>query len=214
MARSVDRSWLKEITVVTIVRDFLPRDTDELYEVCLRTGDEGKDATGLMTYPRLLGDIFVGPYLRFAPELALTADDGQRAAGYALAVLDTEQFEQTLDDAWWPALREVYPAPGPGPHLGEDELLAMVHDSALTRHPTLPGFPSHLHIDLLEHLRGEGLGERMMLELFARLRAADSPGVHLGVAASNVGAQRFYARLGFVELQRTDDEVFMGLAWV
>lgn len=199
--------------MVTIVRDFVPRDTDELYDVCLRTGDAGKDATGMMVHPRLLGDIFVGPYLRFAPELALTADDGVRAAGYALAVLDTQRFEETLDASWWPALREIYPAPGPGPLSGEDELLAMVHDPSLTRHPALPGFPSHLHIDLMEHLRGEGLGERMMLELFGRLREAGSPGVHLGVAASNLGAQRFYARLGFIELQRGDDEIFMGLAW-
>ena len=198
---------------MTIVRDFLPSDTDDLYDVCLRTGGEGRDATGLMTHPRLLGDIFVGPYLRFAPELALTADDGVRAAGYALAVLDTDRFEATLDEEWWPALRERYPLPGPGPRSGEDELLALVHDSSLSRHPTLAGFPSHVHIDLLEHLRGEGLGERMMLELFGRLRDAGSPGVHLGVAAANTGAQRFYARLGFVELQRTDDEVYLGLPW-
>jgi GNAT superfamily N-acetyltransferase len=166
-----------------------------------------------MTRPRLLGDIFVGPYLRFAPELALTADDGTRAAGYALAVLDTAQFEATLDEEWWPALRELYPRPGPGPHSGEDELLAMVHDPALSRHPSFVAFPSHVHIDLLEHLRGEGLGERMMLELFRRLREAGSPGVHLGVAAANTGAQRFYARLGFAELLRRGDEVYLGLAW-
>ncbi len=198
---------------MTIVRDYLPSDTDELYDVCLRTGDEGRDATALMTRPRLLGDVFVGPYLRFAPELALTADDGTRAAGYALAVLDTARFEATLEEEWWPALRDLYPPPGPSPLTGEDELLALVHDPTLSRHPPLPGFPSHLHIDLLEHLRGEGLGERMMLELLGRLRAAGSPGVHLGVAAANTGAQRFYARLGFGVLQRTGHEIYLGLSW-
>ncbi len=197
----------------TTVRDALPSDTDDLYDVCLRTGDEGQDASGWMLRPRLLGDIFVGPYLRFAPELALTADDGSRAAGYALAVLDTDRFEATLETEWWPALRDIYPQPAPGPRGAEDELLALVHDPELSRHPPLPGFPSHLHIDLLEHLRGQGLGERMMLELFRRLRSAGSPGVHLGVAAANTGAQRFYARLGFVELQRSDDEVYLGLSW-
>jgi ribosomal protein S18 acetylase RimI-like enzyme len=197
----------------TTVRDALASDIDGLYDVCLRTGDEGRDASGWMTRSRLLGDIFVGPYLRFAPELALTADDGARAAGYALAVLDTGRFEATLEAEWWPALRELYPRPAPGPLGAEDALLALVHDPGLSRHPVLPGFPSHLHIDLLEHLRGQGLGERMMLELFDRLRSAGSPGVHLGVAAANTGAQRFYARLGFVELQRSDDEVYLGLSW-
>ncbi len=198
---------------MTTVRDYVSTDTDELYDVCLRTGDGGKDASGAMLRPRLLGDIFVGPYLRFAPELALTADDGARAAGYALAVLDTGRFEQTLEEKWWPTLRDVYPTPGPSPRSAEDELLALVHDSSRSRHPVLLGFPSHLHIDLMEHLRGEGLGERMMQELFGRLRATGSPGVHLGVAASNTGAQRFYARLGFLELQRSDDEIYLGLSW-
>ena len=41
----------------------------------------------------------------------------------------------------------------------------------------------------------------------------DRWGVHLGVAAANTGAQRFYARLGFVELQRSDDEIYLGLSW-
>lgn len=198
---------------MTTVRDYVSTDIDELYDVCLRTGDGGRDASGWMLRPRLVGDIFVGPYLRFAPELALTADDGVRAAGYALAVLDTQRFEQTLEDEWWPALRDIYPRPGPAPHGAEDELLALVHDPSLSRHPVLPGFPSHLHIDLLEHLRGQGLGERMMQMLFGRLRAAGSPGVHLGVAAANTGAQRFYTRLGFVELQRSDDEIYLGLSW-
>lgn len=198
---------------MTIVRDALPADTDDLYDVCLRTGDEGKDASRWMRRKRLLGDIFVGPYLRFAPDLALTADDGARAAGYALAVLDTERFEATLEARWWPALRDVYPLPTQAPRGAEDDLLALVHDVALSRHPVLPGFPSHVHIDLLDHIRGEGVGGRMMQQLFARLKAAGSPGVHLGVAAANAGAQRFYKQLGFVELERDDDEVYLGLSW-
>ena len=197
----------------TTIRDARPSDVDDLYDVCLRTGDEGKDATALMSRPRLLGDIFVGPYLRFAPELALVADDGRRAAGYALGVLDTEEFESLLDVEWWPPLRTVYPVPGTELPEAEDELLAIVHDSSLSRHPQLPGYPSHVHIDLLEHLRGEGVGALMMTELFDRLRAAGSPGVHLGVAAANAGARRFYARLGFDELRTRGDEVFLGLSW-
>jgi ribosomal protein S18 acetylase RimI-like enzyme len=195
------------------VRNARESDTDDLYDVCLRTGDEGGDASGWLTRPRLVGDIFVGPYLRLAKKLALVADDGVRAAGYALAVLDTPEFEAQLENVWWPSLRERYPLPAPEDHPAEAELLAMVHDPSLSRHPVLPGYPSHLHIDLLEHLRGQRVGAAMMAELFARLRAAGSPGVHLGVAESNIGAQRFYARLGFDELCRRGDEVFLGLSW-
>ena len=200
------------MTVIT-VRDAQPGDRDDLYDVCLRTGDEGRDATALMSRPRLLGDIFVGPYLTFAPEFALVADDGRRAAGYALAVLDTVLFEARLEDDWWPQLRATYPNPNPAAVGGEDELLAMVHGSEFSRHPDLPGYPSHLHVDLLEHVRGDGIGTQMMRELFTRLRAAGSPGVHLGVAVVNDGAIRFYGRLGFHELCQRGDELYLGLSW-
>jgi len=197
------------------IRDFRPGDATDLYEVCLRTGDSGKDATGLISQERLLGDVYVGPYLELAPELALVADDGVRAAGYALAVLDTRKFEAECQQVWWPQLRARYLNPVPDSTSGiiEAELLAIVKDPALARHPELPGYPSHLHIDLLPHIRGGGIGSRMLTTLFARLRAAGSVGVHLGVATSNSAAQRFYDRLGFVDLIRAGDELYMGLSW-
>ena len=45
-------------------------DADDLYAVCLGTGSDGSDATDLYDDPRLLGEVFVGPYLRHSPELA------------------------------------------------------------------------------------------------------------------------------------------------
>ena len=197
------------------VRDFRFSDADDLYEVCLRTGDAGRDASGLVSYPRLLGDIYVGPYLELAPELALVADDGARASGYALGVLDTAGFEQQLDRLWWPQVQRTYESASQGV-AGEGfdgELLTLVRNPELTRHPDFPEYPSHLHIDLLEHVRGQGIGSQMLETLFQRLRVAGSPGVHLGVDTANVGAQHFYRRLGFIELRRVGTELFMGLSW-
>ena len=110
-------------------------------------------------------------------------------------------------------LRTRYADVGTPPDAMSAELLAMVADPSLVRHPDFPGYPSHLHIDLLEHVRGNGVGTRMLENLFSRLRSAGSVGVHLGVAPSNDGAQRFYRRLGFTDLQQRDGELFMGLSW-
>jgi ribosomal protein S18 acetylase RimI-like enzyme len=197
------------------VRDFRRSDVDDLYEVCLRTGDAGQDASGLVSYPRLLGDIYVGPYLELAPEFALVAADGVRASGYALGVLDTASFERRLEKLWWPHVQATYLSASQDV-MGEGfdgELLTLVRNPQLTRHPHFPEYPSHLHIDLLEHIRGRGVGSQMLATLFQRLRLAGSPGVHLGVDAANVGAQRFYRHLGFVELSRVGTDLFMGLSW-
>ena len=197
-----------------IIRSFQPDDTNDLYDICLRTGNAGADATALMLAPQLLGEVFVGPYLAFAPELALVADDGRSAAGYAIGTLDTTQFEQWCALQWWPRVQAHYvdPAAGPTDLLPlDDEIATLLHHPDLVAHPNLPGYPSHLHIDLLNHVRGVGTGRQMMEQLFALLSAGGSTGVHLGVALANERAQNFYARLGFHELLQRGDEVFLGL---
>ena len=172
---------------------------------------------GWSSYPRLLGDIYVGPYLELAPELALVADDGERACGLCPRLCSTRQVRAG-------SCEEAVVATSPGDATSrpvrrgaaegfDAELLNLVRNPELTRHPDFPGYPSHLHIDLMEHVRGRVSVVRCSQTLFQRLRAAGSPGVHLGVDAANVGAQRFYRRLGFVELRRVGTDLFMGLSW-
>lgn len=188
------------------IRPYRPADRQALYEVCLRTGDAGQDATMLTGDPTLLGEIYVGPYLEAEPELALVAELDGAAAGYALGALDTAAFERWCEQHWWGPARARHPAPAtPRPY--DRELYAVLSDPRLLRHPELPDHPSHLHIDLLPPLRGAGVGRRMMEELFLLLAERGSPGVHLGVAVRNVGALRFYDRLGLVPLTRDVDGV-------
>ena len=67
------------------IRSYRPDDLDALYEICLRTGDAGGDASSLLEDPRLLGDIYAAPYAHLQPEHAFVVDDGTgRAGGYVL----------------------------------------------------------------------------------------------------------------------------------
>jgi ribosomal protein S18 acetylase RimI-like enzyme len=62
-----------------------------------------------------------------------------------------------------------------------------------------PRYPSSLHIDLLPSARGLGAGRRLLDAWFERLRAAGSPGCHLGTLAENEAALAFFRRAGFEE---------------
>jgi hypothetical protein len=85
------------------VRKFQEQDRSDLYHVCLATGDSGANAVHLYNQKDMLGEIYVGPYLSFQPELSFTLiQDG--VAGYALAALDTTSFEDTLSNEWWPLI--------------------------------------------------------------------------------------------------------------
>lgn len=194
------------------VRPFRPGDEDALYEVCLRTGDAGQDATGLFDDTRLLGEVFVGPYLRFAPEFAwVYADDADVARAYVLGVADTAAFEELLAERWWPELQRRYPQSALPSNPHDREIVEFLH-APQRRHPDLvAAYPAHLHIDLVPEVQGGGRGRAMLRTLLDALSAAGSTGVHLGVARSNERAIGFYTHLGFTstELGSTPDELIM-----
>lgn len=191
-----------------------PAEVARLYEICLRTGSDGADASALTTEPNLLGEIYLGAYLRFAPELAFVLVDtrlpgAEGVVGYVIGTADTAAFEAVLDREWWPHLRERYPL-GTFPEGSYDaNLVAIIHGEHHSDPAVLERYPAHLHIDLLPGGQGGGNGRRMLTTLFDALRAAGAPGVHLGVSTTNTQATGFYAHIGFTPL--SDDGSLLGL---
>lgn len=173
-----------------------PDDRDAVYDICLRTGDAGADASDRLRHGELYGHLYAGQYLALEPHLALVASLDGTVQGYALAALDTAAFERRLENDWWPPLRRAYPLPGDGTEL-DRQFVARLHAPAVTPAAVTSRYPSHLHIDLLPDLQGRGLGRRMIETLLARLAELGSTGVHLGVDTRNVHAQGFYEHLGF-----------------
>ena len=193
------------------LRPYQPHDHDAVYDICVRTGAAGEDASHLLRDPTLLGHVYAGPYLALAPELAFVVEDGVGVGGYILGAADTAGFEDRLEREWWPALRRRYPTwRTDGDATFDDLLIALMHTPVRTRPEVVADYPSHLHIDLLPRFQGQGWGRRLVDTLVERLRAAGSHGLHLGVATANTKAHTFYRTLGFDEL--ADDGVTVTFA--
>lgn len=173
-------------------------EVDRIYDVCLRTGASGADATDQFADPRLLGEVYAGPYLRFAPDLAFVLDGGPGGVvGYVLGAADTAAFEEELERSWWPGLRRRYPRgtfPEGSPDAG---VVGLIHEPPRAPAELLADYPAHLHVDLLPEAQGGGNGRRLIETLLDALRSRGVAGVHLGVAADNVNAQGFYEHVGF-----------------
>jgi|SRR3954447_4211696 ribosomal protein S18 acetylase RimI-like enzyme len=191
------------------IRPYRPGDEPALYEICLRTGDSGADATGLYRDPDLLGAVYVGPYVRLAPTLAFVAEDDGGVAGYVLGTADTRAFELACEREWWPALRAryalgVFPANSP-----DDRIARLIHLPTEASEDVIERYPAHLHIDLLPRLQGRGVGRRLLETLFDAMRAGGVPAVHLGVGLANQRAIGFYERMGFTVVHRYTDSLVM-----
>jgi ribosomal protein S18 acetylase RimI-like enzyme len=201
----------------TIVRDYRPGDEGPAYFVCLKTGNQGDD--GEVFYqedPDALGRIFVGPYLRFEPELALMLEDDKGVCGYALGALHSKAFYERYEREWRPKLcaRFLAPVGDPASWTRVQAVHYFYHHPDYFCPEPYEVYPAHLHIDLMPRMHRQGFGTRMMNELMDRLRSKGAPGVHLGMAASNDRAYRFYTNLGFVELCRRgvgdEETIYMG----
>lgn len=179
------------------IRPYRPADEQALYDICLRTGDSGEDATALYRDPRVLGEVYVGPYLHFPDAVALAGEDHDGVAGYVLGVPDTLAFERWCDREWWPAIRARYPTNAFPADTWDARIVRLIHTPPVTTPDVVERYPAHLHIDLLPRIQGRGDGRRLLTALMDALPA---PGIHLGVARTNERAIGFYARMGFTEV--------------
>jgi len=185
------------------IRNVRPGDLDALYRIALATGDSGADAAHLYRDPMLVGHLYAAPYAVLEPEFALVVDDASGVGGYIVGALDTPAFEARLETEWFPALRRQYADPAGDPKgwsLDQVRAYQIHHPRPPPARITDP-YPSHLHINLLPHLQGRGLGQALIDAWIDRIAAAGSRGLHLGVSPVNHRAIRFYRTYGLEEFR-------------
>ncbi len=194
------------------IRPYRDSDLDDLYRICLQTGDSGEDATSMFDDPRILGHVFAAPYGLFEPSLAFVAEDEAGVGGYIVGALDSRAFEERLETGWWPALRERYPAPPawlpPDRWTPDQRAARFIHVPLTVPDQLAHDYPSHLHINLVPRLQSRGLGRRLMNALVRALGEQGSVGLHFFVQPANRRAAGFYRHLGFTVISDEGPVVF------
>ena len=194
---------------MTEIRRAALHDLPGVYRVCIQTGDAGSDATAVYRDPDLLGHVYVGPYVVGASELALIVVDDEGVAGYCLAARDTRAFASWAEQEWWPPLRSAFPKRTTG--TPDADVIDLFHHPPIAPAGVVDDYPAHLHIDLLERVRGGGWGRRLIERQIEQLAAAGVEACHLTVAATNQNAIAFYGHLGWDVLRKGEEEWYMGI---
>ena len=97
------------------IRSYKSADTSAVYEICLKTGNAGQDATHLFSDPLVLGHIYVGPYMEFEPRSVFILEDDQGPCGYIMGVLDSQTYYQWMHNEWLPKICVDYKKPAGDP---------------------------------------------------------------------------------------------------
>lgn len=180
-----------------LIRPYRPSDRDALFDICVRTAENGGDSRHVHPDLDLLPNIFAAPYAELEPELAFVVDDGDRAVGYVLGTADTPTFVRRFRDEWLPRLADRYPAPAGEASTPTEMMLHLMHTPERMLVPEIADHPAHLHIDLLPSHQRAGYGRELMDTFLAALAAGGVERVHLGMLTANTAARAFYDRLGF-----------------
>ena len=192
------------------IRSYKSADTSAVYEICLKTGNSGQDATHLFSDPLVLGHIYVGPYMEFEPQSVFILEDDQGPCGYIMGVLDSQTYYQWMHSEWLPKIRVNYKKPTGNPNTWDET--EKITD--LLFHPVaqrlLADYPAHLHIDLLSRAQGKGQGKLLMDRFIGYLKYNKIPGLHLELSSNNDRAFNFYRKYGIEELDRDNESIIMG----
>jgi ribosomal protein S18 acetylase RimI-like enzyme len=195
------------------IRPYRDSDRPAVYDVCLRTGYRGEDATGKFEDPDLLANIYAGPYLHLEPDLAFVLDDGHGApVGYVIGTASTDRFVRSYQEQWIPRFATRYPVPTRAPATADEQFVTVFHSPERMLRPELAEYPAHLHIDILPAYQGRGYGRALIETFVEAARGAGAGGIHLVVAVDNTRAHGFYRRVGFEPLPITaEGAVYFGL---
>lgn len=194
------------------IRPYHPTDLTALYRICLGTGDAGQGAEQLYRDPDLLGHYYAAPYAVLEPDLSFILTRDGIPCGYVLAARDTAEFGQRCEVEWFPPLRARYPLPPADDSSHDAQMIRNIHRGQ-RQNNDFPGYPAHLHIDILPMGQGTGWGRRLIETLTNQLRAVGAPGVYLGVGGRNTNAIGFYEHVGFHRIKEEPWGLILGMKW-
>jgi ribosomal protein S18 acetylase RimI-like enzyme len=184
------------------IRPYRPEDLEFLYEISLRTGHMGGDASHLYRDKRLMGSIYSAPYAVLEPEFVLVVADEQGVGGFIAGTDDTNAWEERLERDWWPILRnQLTPPPHAVAASPDLRRIEMIFHPRRTSSHIAEAFPAHLHLNILPRLQHQGLGSRLLKMWIGAASGRGVKALHVGVNRGNTGAIAFWRSHDFKELE-------------
>nr|CAG4638272.1 EOG090X01OH [Cyclestheria hislopi] len=200
---------------VYTIRPYLPSDERTVYNLCHKlylsrfgNGNEQLNVA-LHSYPDLVGDVYVGPFVTLSPELGFVVEDDSSVVGFVVAAANAGEILKRIRVAWLPEMEAKYPNLMLTSSQTEDRMPACLKELAMTFHrltidlpETLLSYhPSQLKMGLLDSVIDNSVPKRLMTCIVAALRAHGSSGCYVEVTPIDALSMDFYSRLGFMEVK-------------
>ncbi|XP_050397584.1 protein O-GlcNAcase isoform X1 [Patella vulgata] len=204
-------------TVKYHYRPYSSSDERSVYNICLKTCDDGMDGTEV--FPEnldLIGDRYLGQFINVSPEYCFVVEDDEGVCGYALAALDSKTLYQKSNMEWKPAMCDKYPKPNKEEMTPADEVIQSFHsDPARVPETMYSMAPSVIRLDILPNrINDVSVAKRLLACALSGLKTNGSAGVHCELNIGDKYMLDFYGKLGFFPLagpeSASEDVVYLG----
>jgi len=184
-----------------VIRLFQPADRQAVRKICADSADMGKPAERIFPDRELLADMITAYYTDFEPQSLWVAEVEGEVVGYLTGCLDSRRCLRVM--IWRIAPKILFQALIRGIFLKKQVqrfMIAMLKSLKLggfKRSIPFDKYPAHLHIDIKEGFRAQGLGRGLMEKFFAQAKNAGIPGIYLTTRKDNLAACSFFEKNGF-----------------
>ncbi|XP_071171502.1 protein O-GlcNAcase-like [Mytilus edulis] len=198
-------------------RPYSAADEAAVYNICLKTCDDGLDGTEVFPgYPDLIGDRIVGSTVSQSSEYCFVVEDDEGICGYACAALDTKVLQQKSALSWMPAMREKYPRTIKGEQSPADEVISSFHgEQHFVPESVHNLYPACIRIDFIPpRVVDHSVPKRLLACAMAALKTNGATGIHVEMNIGDKSMIDHYQRLGFTQLTvpdiKSEDVVYLG----
>jgi ribosomal protein S18 acetylase RimI-like enzyme len=182
------------------IRPYEPRDREAVRTICCDTADRGEPVESFFPDREVFADLLTAYYTDFEPESGWVGDRAGEVIGYLTGCLDTRRFIRIMAFSVSPRLlikairREVLKYPQAKQFVRSNLGLWL---RGTKKNVSFDEYPSHLHINLKQGARAQGLGCDLVTRFLVQAKAAGSCGVHANVREDSERARKFFESLGF-----------------
>jgi ribosomal protein S18 acetylase RimI-like enzyme len=183
-----------------IIRKYRGEDREAVREISWNTADKGRTVDLYFHDHEAVADFLTRYYTDWEPQALWVAECDGAVVGYLTGCLDTRQCDRVIERKVVPAAVIGATRRGALCRAETWRLLAAFAKTALAGgrpKVDLNAYPAHLHINLRQGFRGQGLGRKLVEQFRRQVQEHGIRGIHLIAWGENEEGRRFFEAMGF-----------------
>ena len=189
-----------------IIRPYQKRDREEVRKISGDTANLGRPVETFFSDREVMTDLLMNYYTDYEPASCWVAEYEGKVIGYLTGCLDNKKYlfltslyigPKTLFRAF---MRGVFFQEKTGRLLKAVFLTG--RKGGYRKNIPIKKYPAHLHINIQSEFRNQHIGQRLIEQFLKHVKASGQAGIHAVTRQENIGACRFFERMGFTALSR------------